>query len=217
MNYAVFRRKLIQKMNQNRPQWTIDDPHVIEGLSRDSICIDLGANVGVVTQKLRDLGCHVFSFEPHPGAVKQLQAKFGQDERVKIIPAAASDKNGITKLFFHAQSENDTDNHGILSESSSVVSAKVNVDTSHFVEVPEVDIAEFVSGLPRNVDFMKMDVEGHEVSLLWRLIHGQAIHKIKKIYVETHEEKVPWLYWRLLFLKIYLKLRGIHHINFDWT
>jgi len=215
-NYSEFRTKLLQKINKNRKKLGVHDEYIFKHLNSESLCIDLGANVGKVTTKLRTYGSEVICFEPHPGASKQLKNKFQTDTKVRILDAAASDRNGTAKLFLHKDSI-DTNDYGAFSESSSLVSTKVNVSTNSYVNITEIDIGEFVNTLPKRVNFMKIDVEGYEVGLLWRLISSGAIHKIDNIYVETHEEKVPWLFWKLLFLKTYLNVNGIKNVNFNWT
>lgn len=47
------------------------------GLKTGDVCIDCGANVGYVTEKMTRKGCVVYAFEPNPYAYKILENKFG--------------------------------------------------------------------------------------------------------------------------------------------
>jgi len=42
--------------------------HIILNLKRGNICIDVGANVGLVSEIFLSKGAEVYAFEPHPAA-----------------------------------------------------------------------------------------------------------------------------------------------------
>ncbi|MBI3134177.1 MAG: FkbM family methyltransferase [Bacteroidetes bacterium] len=123
----------------------------------ESTVFDIGANYGHYTVLMAKLAAKglVCSFEPVPftfGVLKRVVSHFNLD-RVKLFHKAVSDRAGsvtitIPLLDFGAP------NTGVahISDSSSENAVTVAVDTIALDEVP-------VSG---SVDFIKIDIEGHE-------------------------------------------------------
>jgi FkbM family methyltransferase len=121
--------------------------------------LDLGANLGLHTLIMSKCGFEVTSFEPDPNHFEILERNVRNNllsKEPKLVKAAVSDKSGIAKFIrVHG---NTTSSHlegmkpGAYGELS-----KFDVNT--------IDIA----GLISEVDFIKMDVEGHEGILINRL------------------------------------------------
>ena len=74
---------------------------VMEKLPRNGIFVDLGANVGNIVARALDYGHKVYAFEPDPGALAVLQARFGTDPRVEIIPKAVGSVARTARFFRH--------------------------------------------------------------------------------------------------------------------
>ena len=120
--------------------------------------IDVGANIGRYTLPLSRRAAHVHAFEPHPRLAAVLRATF--PSRATIYEAAASDRNGMTQL--HAPLVDGREDQGIAS-----------VETGAFDDTFEgsfgsLDVrALTLDGLSDcNIGFIKIDVEGHELSVL---------------------------------------------------
>jgi hypothetical protein len=77
--------------------------------------------------------------------------------------------------------------------SSSLLENKSNVSQLSFSNIEVVDINAFVLGLPQNVKLLKIDVEGAEFDLIFRLMEGGGIDRVENILAETHEKAVPSL------------------------
>jgi FkbM family methyltransferase len=122
--------------------------------------LDLGANIGLHTLIMKKLGFQVISYEPDSIHLTQIEKVMNlNDLRTEgLIPRAISDKHG--SMDFIRILGNTTGSHLFGSKEevygpTEIVSAEVD------------DILEVLS--QGNFDFVKMDVEGHEVVLLNRI------------------------------------------------
>lgn len=118
-------------------------------------CLDIGANIGYVSCLLlaRIPGSHVFCVEPQPGIAALLAGnlkRFPQD-RWTLLQAALSDAEGEGHL------ELDVVNRG----ASTIVTAP----SQKTVSVPLLPAAQVLAGFD-TLDLVKMDIEGHEETVL---------------------------------------------------
>ena len=123
-------------------------------------CIDIGANVGLVSLlAARYVGPagHVYSVEPQPAVADMLRlsARRNDLQNITVYECALSDTRGTAWLHVPPQ------NSGMasLSELEEAV-PRVRVD------VYAAD--EFLVSLPRRIRLVKIDVEGHEEPILAR-------------------------------------------------
>lgn len=177
------------------------------------VCIDLGANVGEFTKLMAIHGAQVYAFEPDPWAAEQLRANTAHLPNVEVIEAAAGTKESTITLYRAADF---ADNPGRKSKSSSMVAGKRNVDPNAACEVRLADFPAFLRGLERDVDVIKMDIEGAEVELLEALLDDPVCARIGAIYVETHETKVPALADRSEALRTRVAGLTRPRVNMEW-
>lgn len=123
--------------------------------------IDVGANVGVYTFSAAlqvGLQGKVIAIEPFSGCVNCLEetCRINQLSQVKVCRGAASDISGTVRLSLHAASE--------LNE---IVDAENNMQPGTFEEVSCFTLDSLVvqENLSQ-VDFLKIDAEGHELKVL---------------------------------------------------
>ncbi|MFB8788611.1 MAG: FkbM family methyltransferase [Potamolinea sp.] len=125
--------------------------------------IDVGANVGVYTFSAAKLvgenGC-VLAVEPFSGCVRCLQetCRTNQLSWVKVCAGAASDRNGTVQLALHTASE-------INEVVSSNVAATMKPGTFEEVTCFTLDTLIEQENVSQ-VDFLKIDAEGHELQVL---------------------------------------------------
>ena len=119
--------------------------------------LDLGANIGLHTLVLLKLGYSVVSYEPDPIHFKQLEKVLQSNNLSKagIVEAAVSDSNG-TKEFVRVHG-NTTGSHlsGAKNDLPYGGHDVFNVQTR--------DVNEVLEG---GFNLVKMDVEGHEATLI---------------------------------------------------
>lgn len=140
--------------------------------------LDLGANIGLHTLIMKKLGFQVVSYEPDSIHLAQIEKvmKLNDLSTEGLTPKAISDKHG-TKEYIRILG-NTTGSH-LLGSKEEVYGATeiVSVEVDDILEV--LDEGKF--------DFVKMDVEGHEVVLLNR-ITAQSI-ATTDIMLEIGSEK----------------------------
>ena len=96
----------------------------VNKLSKSDIVIDLGANVGLVSNFLARTGAQVISFEPNSQAFLELKSVASKYSNIELRNEAAGIKNQKIKLFLH-KNINITDED--LTQSSSLIADKPNV------------------------------------------------------------------------------------------
>ena len=144
------------------------------------ILIDCGSNLGQGYEDLKQkLGINsdwkIFMFEPNHSCYKKLILKY-QNKNFKIFNKAV-----------HSSNE--------YSVSSTVYNefhnSKYNQVWDNYTEVESSDLIELIKSFEFSDDiFLKLDIEGSEYDLLEKLIENNILIKIKKLYVEFHNQYV---------------------------
>ena len=155
--------------------------------------LDLGANIGLHTLIMKKLGFQVVSYEPDSIHLAQIEKvmKLNDLGTEGLTPKAISDKRGTMEYIRILG--NTTGSH-LLGSKEEVYGA------TEIVSVEVDDILEVLS--QGKFDFVKMDVEGHEVVLLNR-ITTQSIattdimleigseKNAKEIFTILSDKKIP--------------------------
>lgn len=127
--------------------------------------IDVGANVGFITAHLANIvgkSGIVYAFEPAPSLQPQLHrvARSSPESCIEVIPFAVSDRSGLA-TFWETENLVET-GFGRLDRRPS---SKFQQCKSFEVRVVSID--EFVRARAiGQIDFIKIDVEGHERSVI---------------------------------------------------
>tara|TARA_R100000008_G_C3568419_1_gene160534 strand:- start:812 stop:1438 length:627 start_codon:yes stop_codon:yes gene_type:complete len=150
-------------------------------LNENSVFIDGGAHRGEELAVLCEIGCEVHSFEVNPIHCENLEIIYSGYEKVKINHAALWVENTYIDVYEKATNK--------LS-SMTTENSKRNIDKKKSISVRAIDIAEYISSLDKEVDVMKLDIEGGEYKVIKHLIETKIIDKIKVIYFEDHEEQM---------------------------
>ena len=75
----------------------------LKRLNSRSLTIDLGANVGLVSEILAKTGSEVIAFEPNTNALSSLYSVADNFQNILVKPYAAGVKNQTVKLFLHKE------------------------------------------------------------------------------------------------------------------
>jgi FkbM family methyltransferase len=153
---------------------------LIPGLCRqDLLSIDVGAANGAYTAHLLLHSRGVVAFEPRPDAAEKLRAMFAGTSPVRIEDAALSDTIGTVEFRV-------PDGRPLLStieSTNQLVDAPPHRVTR--IETKRMDDYEF-----RAVGFIKIDVEGHELSVL-RGARRTIERERPNVMVEVEERHCP--------------------------
>lgn len=148
------------------------------------LMFDIGANVGDYTQSLIEFGNNnnlqtlIYSFEPTKSCLEILNNKFNNNPQIKLFPQAVSEKQEETKIYYdmdksHLASlyKRELDYYSISMDKSEVIST-VRLDT--IIEKENIE----------HINFIKIDTEGNELSVLKSLGKYLNPHFIDFIQLE---------------------------------
>lgn len=138
--------------------------------------IDVGANIGIVTEYMRDYAKKVYSIEPASEHFEALQKnkKFYNWDNVEIFKVAIADRDGEMKLS--KCNENRT-MHSLVTDFK---------QDSELVKTMAMDTF-FKKNNIETVDFIKFDVEGAEDLILRSEGFKKVVSRIKAIEIEFHQ------------------------------
>ena len=142
---------------------------------REGTLIDVGANVGLVTLLLADKVQHALLFEPNPIAAARARANLALNAlRFEVHELALSDTTGTVEF---------EDQGGVSSCNRTVVGFSTSVPTR---EVPCTRLDRFLAdhALPYPISAVKIDVEGHENSVLRGMMECLRQHRPRVVMFE---------------------------------
>lgn len=180
-------------------------------LRKGSIVLDCGANVGHIARLFAITGATVYAFEPDPQAFARLSRRCRKNKNIICIQKGVWDKNANIQLFGHNEG-----NELSFTVGSSIISDKINIarEKGHVIEV--IDLIEFMREQPKKIDLVKLDVEGAEIEILKKIINTGSYDLFGRMYVETHETKIPSQDKDLAWIKKELKKKNINTIRLNW-
>ena len=211
MRFALLKRKIL-----NAGALCISYVKLIPDLlklGKKSLVIDCGANVGHVTKLFARTGAAVISFEPDPKAFKLLSKRCGSNKNVTLIKKGVWNQNATIQLYTHKEAAGE---EASFTVGSSIVADKINIDLSKAQSIEVIDLVAFMQQQKRKIDLVKLDVEGAEIEILKHILAAKAWHLFERMYVETHETKIPSQVKELENIKAQLKENSISHIKLNW-
>jgi FkbM family methyltransferase len=146
-------------------------------------CADVGAHHGVFTRLLADLvgeGGRVVAFEAHPGNAQRLRKSLGNGIRDRVVVENVAVTDGASeRVTLHR-------GRSRASEEWNVVGADLEGrPTPAELEVTATSLDAYFAGRP--LDFVKLDVEGAEASVLRGM--RQLLHERKPaMAIEFHTD-----------------------------
>ena len=172
-----FVRLLLYKIKSEYKKY-----QVFNFLKKDSVFIDLGANIGNVSTYINDkFGCKIFCYEPHPSAYNYLKKKLGKYKNITTINCAVSNQTSEQDIYLHKDSSKQNDL--FYAEATSLEKNKENISLEKKIKTKCIHISEILKKF-NYIDCIKIDIEGHEYKILPFLIENKNM--IKKVICELH-------------------------------
>ncbi|MDA7448574.1 FkbM family methyltransferase [Planktomarina temperata] len=156
-----------------------EEAAVLRRLQPDVI-IDCGAFEGrEATRYLLSTNADVWLFEPQPDLFKNLSGRFDQNQRVRLYEVALSDRASHQNFYINTNKQTSS-----LLQGNFVVGFDNDMRTETEISV-RLDRLDHIKELStKNRIHMKIDVQGHELSLL-KGCTG-ILSKVHSLVVETH-------------------------------
>ena len=151
-------------------------------IDKDSVVLDLGANIGDVTNYLYEKFMpSIYSYEPNIVCYNHMVKRFENFSKIKIYNFAVSDFTGKSYLYFHVNSKGINDYNYI--QGATMRSEKDDIDLRKKIEIECINIKKVLENFTK-IDLIKIDVEGSEYSIMPEIIRNK--NKIKMVICETH-------------------------------
>jgi FkbM family methyltransferase len=133
-------------------EYNPDETEMIISLAyKNRLCLDVGANIGVISQALETSGYKVIAFEPQPEVYKVLQMNFG-GEAHNVAVGSAEGTAEMPKLHY--------------SEKGNFGGISLNTKSPYgSYKVVVVTLDDMIAS-SEDVGFIKIDVEGYELEVL---------------------------------------------------
>jgi FkbM family methyltransferase len=124
--------------------------------AREGLALDVGAHEGVYSYFMLRQAARVIAFEPNPVLAAHLRRTFGA--RLDVRETALSDTAGSARLHIPQRGSEAVTSNGSIEASAAEPQSDV-------FTVSTTPLDQLIDGLGR-VGFIKIDVEGHELSVL---------------------------------------------------
>jgi hypothetical protein len=152
-----------------------------------TVLVYIGANVGSSLGKMVGHYDNVYAFEPDPEMFDQLKANFGGQEKIHLVNAACSDKDGEENFYV-------TPNR--VSSSLSDISEWDRSLTGYSgylkkITVKTIDLNKYLK--EQNIDYIDYylsDAQGSDLNILKNIKSFVDSKKIGELFIETHGNNV---------------------------
>lgn len=174
-----------------------DTLRIIYELDAESLVFDLGGYEGQWASDIfAKYCCAIHVFEPVPEFFKNIQQRFAKNPKIRVYNFGLAGTNRKTKIF-------------VNKDSSSLFKKDGQVQLIELVRAFDFLTSQQI----RQIDLMKINIEGGEYELLEYLIDFEYIHSIHNIQVQFHDF-VPDAEARML--SIQKKLSETHDLTWQY-
>jgi FkbM family methyltransferase len=179
--------------------------------------LDIGAHVGLYSVYMQKLsGGKVYGFEPTPSTVSVLKKTIAlnkAESNIEVIQAAVSDTTGKASFKIDRQP-------------ASVSNSLVEYNRTEKLETCEVDVLsidDFVAQRKIKIDFIKIDAEGAELSVL-KGAQNTLLHQRPVMILALHPEAIAarnetnemvWIFLKKMNYSFFYDGKAVNKQDFD--
>ena len=169
-------------------------------LNKDSVIIDGGGFNGEFTDEiLKKNFSKIHIYEPDPNFYNDLLKKYKFETKVEILNLELFNEEQIITL----------------SENSNASSIMENSENG--TKVKAVDISKEFKKY-KNIDLLKLNIEGAEYKVISRLIETQEINKVRYLLVQFHKEHdLDGSKFHKINLEILKKYKIVFNYKYVWS
>ena len=160
---------------ENEVVWILD-----KIIDKDSVCVDIGANIGIYTILCSEKGNKVISFEPHPAFHQRLLDNIERNgfKNVTAHQLALSSEKGGAILFSPPDSM----------RNKSATMKEINSELTEKISVKKDTLDNFLAKEAR-IDFIKIDTDGSDADVI--LGGKELIKKFKPTVLFEYIKEFP--------------------------
>lgn len=167
---------------------------LLKTLGPGDVVLDLGANLGDVSDRLAATGATVHAYEPDPDIFARLTARLGSRENVQIFQQAVGHEEGEF-LLYRARADV-LENEDLRVQAGSILFVNRHSDRGNAVPVKVIAFSEAIKRAGGRAKLVKMDIEGAETAILTGLFPPTLSDAdlpsldlpFDHLLVETHEK-----------------------------
>lgn len=138
----------------------IDEFQLLKAMPGSPLCVDVGAHIGIVTERYLKQGCRCISFEPNPANLNYFEQRLqGWGEKLELHRAAVSNHDG--EAVFHVPNKV-VSGVGICGDFEGSSATGGFGTRFKSVESYSVKTVRLDSVIKEPIDFLKVDVQGFE-------------------------------------------------------
>lgn len=189
--------------------------YLLFSIRPSDVVIDGGANLGLFSDLMLNLGAKVYTFEPNPALTYHLKKKYEGNINIKLIEAAISTKED--NLVFTMPCSGSF----IEQSQGGTLDCDLEMTSSISYPVKSINFCKFIdSVLEENkiekIKFIKMDIEGAEFDVLNQILDNDYFDKFEHLVCETHERFFKDGTEKLASIKAKMALKNVTNIYLDW-
>ena len=142
-------------------------------LNKNSVVLDLGGYKGQWASDIfARYCCYIFIFEPVSEFFELIRNRFDKNEKVMVFPFGLGGYTRSTNLH-------------VSGDGSSIFVKTGNIEKIEIVDINSW-IEHYISN-EKDIDLLKVNIEGGEYELLERIIETDLIKKISNLQIQFHE------------------------------
>lgn len=209
----IGRKARRSMMHQYGPRAVAEFETRLAKVGPGDVCLDLGANLGVFTEKLAQTGATVHAYEPDPYAFEIAQKRVGHLPNVVLHNAAVAMTGGTLTL---RRSVKFSRKPAAATGSSTIVFSNPRKFDETGIPVTVRAFRDVLAEIGRPIAIVKMDIEGAEFDILRDIFAHPADFDIDALYCETHERSVYAEFAEIDRMRRASETLARPHVNLYW-